>query len=160
MPIFFFADGFIANVGLSNVSRKRAAVSEARPPLDPEEADEYGSGLMFSREGHYQEAVFLASSLAASTQVMTRLIEAEAELNPSPAAFRALRDCGQDPDMLLEGLRDKRKELLISQQQLISLQLENLKVQETLDTIIYQAWEDSEGETFHNLIVYTGSIFF
>ena len=62
--------------------------------------------------------------------------------------------------MLLEGLRDKRKELLISQQQLISLQLENLKVQETLDTIIYQAWEDSGGETFHNLIVYTGSIFF
>jgi hypothetical protein len=118
---FFFADGFIANVGLSNVIRKRAAVSEARPPLDPEEADEYGSGLMFSREGHYQEAVFLASSLAASTQVMTRLIEAEAELNPSPAAFRALRDCGQDPDMLLEGLRDKRKELLISQQQLFAI---------------------------------------
>jgi hypothetical protein len=102
--------------------------------MDPEKADEYGSHLMFLREGFNQTAGDLAAKTAAAT---IATVEFETQLNNlTPTDVQAFGD----------DLESRRKEFRGLRRDLLNSQLELLDVQEIVDKEIDRAQEDSQGE--------------
>ena len=106
--------------------------------MDPEKADEYGSALMFLREGINQIAGNLAAKFAAAT---IAAVEFETELNNlTPSDVQAIGDIsGKDLESLRKEFRGNRRDWL-------NFQLEVLDLQEVVDKEIDRAQEDSQGE--------------